>query len=561
MKARVRNIGVVNDITVETDPIAFLTGANAQGKSTMIEAIGSTLCGERVSRWGKTAKEIANAVRDGQKAGVIRIELPSGAITARYPEGTIETEGSVEYPSPFVIGLRHFSQVDKTSAVRALTEALGAEVDFEYLRTYFVDHDINEKSAAAVWAKLEERGHDWDAIQKEARDFGQQMKGQWQAITKSGGNYGVKKAQGWKPENYDPDLDPPKEQIDQEVADAKESLEKMVGNVAVSDDEIKRLKDKVGERDAVEKDLEEAKAELATKTEEVEAAEKHRATIGSHKALEDFPKCPHCNELIYINKPEPHITTIEKPPEGLLKRGSKELSERQSQIAKADGSLSRLRGERGALEQRINRNQATLEECKQASKKLAQVEVVGERQQGDLAAARQRYDAAIAKQTDCNRYREAEGKRKKIENNAKIQAALSPEGVRQKKTKEAIEAFNEELSNASAAVGLSWPVQIDEGVNITIGEHPYSVCAESWQWRADFLISFVLAQRNKAPAIVVDRLDLLQQQDRGHILKAIRDAGIPAVVAMMAGRRDKVPDVERAKLAKLYWIEDGMANA
>ena len=76
-------------------------------------------------------------------------------------------------------------------------------------------------------------------------------------------------------------------------------------------------------------------------------------------------------------------------------------------------------------------------------------------------------------------------------------------------------------------------------------------------------MTLAIAKAEGAKLLLVDRLDVLVADLRATVLKALRAAGIPAVVAMSVPDKspERLPHLSKAGLGSVHWIEQGIVTA
>ena len=142
--------------------------------------------------------------------------------------------------------------------------------------------------------------------------------------------------------------------------------------------------------------------------------------------------------------------------------------------------------------------------------------------------------------------------------------ALAPDGVRKAAAKRGLEGLNRDLGRVSGTGGWAL-VALTEDMDLTMGGRPYHLLAESEQWRADATLMLVLAKREGAALVTLDRFDVLERSCRAGALKAVLDSGLPAIVAVTAPNKlpandpkGSLPQLKTAGFGACFWIEKGV---
>ena len=105
---------------------------------------------------------------------------------------------------------------------------------------------------------------------------------------------------------------------------------------------------------------------------------------------------------------------------------------------------------------------------------------------------------------------------------AEIVRAIGPQGVRSQMMEAGLKRLNTGL-DIIARVAL-WPlVQVTERGSVMWAQvRPIQLCSASEQWRAQAAIQLTLAAMTGSKAVVLDRADLLDADNRGGLVRAVK---------------------------------------
>lgn len=195
-KLDINNFQIIADMEVNlaSHPLHLFAAENRQGKSSVAEAVRYALLG-KPTRVEDKKTLLKMLVRDGAKAGAIRLEAGDSANSVELPKGVITDE----------IGSR-----DNVFLPYVLTPELFASVDAGKRRTFLFQLTELEAADDVLRRKLEKRKCDpekidhaialaragFDSAYEEVRKLVAANRAGWKAIT--GEAYGSNKAEEWQ---------------------------------------------------------------------------------------------------------------------------------------------------------------------------------------------------------------------------------------------------------------------------------------------------------------------------------------------------------------------------
>jgi len=132
---------------------------------------------------------------------------------------------------------------------------------------------------------------------------------------------------------------------------------------------------------------------------------------------------------------------------------------------------------------------------------------------------------------------------------------LAPDGIPGQIISDKLKPMNNRLRET--AMKTTWDqVTIGATMDITIGTLPYTLCSESAQWRAQAAIAEAISYISEIGIICLDRIDVLDLQNRTRLLKWIHSVCTDHKTILLFGTLKEAP----AKLPPtigLHWLEAG----
>ena len=212
MQAEIRNYRAISRARVSANPVALVAGQNAQGKSSVLEAVAAALAQEPVPFLEPSGsggyrralkKEAARAlVNDGAKSGSAVIRGDGGESKVNWPGlSRADNDGAGPRASVYAAGLLDIPALPDAARRAALWSLLRPDVGWAQVEA--AAPMAADDSAAPVREAFEASG--WDAAEKEARELASRARGRWESRT--GERFGSAKAPAWRPAGYPVELD------------------------------------------------------------------------------------------------------------------------------------------------------------------------------------------------------------------------------------------------------------------------------------------------------------------------------------------------------------------
>jgi len=132
---------------------------------------------------------------------------------------------------------------------------------------------------------------------------------------------------------------------------------------------------------------------------------------------------------------------------------------------------------------------------------------------------------------------------------------LAPDGIPGQIISDKLKPMNNRLRET--AMKTTWEqVTISPIMEIMIGTLPYSLCSESSQWRAQAAIAEAISYIAKIGIICLDRLDVLDLQNRSRLLKWIHSVATDHKTILLFGTLKEAPP-RLPNTIGLHWLQDG----
>lgn len=550
MQITIRDFMGCERADVSVSPIALIGGHNAQGKSSICRAAAYALSGQPVPA-GMTKASAGALVRVGAAKATVAVATDNGSVSVIYPKALLESEGQVSpWASVWATGLRAITDLPEKERVEILRELIGAQPTEKDFQDAVADAGIDAKHMQPLWELIAVNG--WDAAHKRAQDKGREIKAQWEYAT--GEKYGEKKAESWLPHNWSSAIENASfDALQAIVTGAKADLEGIIASQAVAEEKVAVLRDTAAKAD----DL---MAQGKAASEALKAAE---TTFASAKAaLDEMPtgqqrkplQCPHCAAGVFYNKTLQGESLVKA--EGLIP-DDEIAAQREAYKAAAD-KVAELKAALDAARGKYETLRVEYKQALDAAEKLAALPQ-GTATQADIDRAR---EALRVAENDLKAFQQkTEGDRlhRGVQDNQRIIDMLAPDGVRRVVLVRALEAFNKELDAIAKACGWS-RVEITPDLDVEYAGRVYFLLSESEQFRTRVTLQLAIARRDGSAAVVIDGADVLDAAGRGGLFRALNSLRIPAMVGMMANKREALPDLATMSAGKTYWIEKGILN-
>lgn len=552
MQAEIRDYRGCGRASLVLDPIALVAGRNAQGKSSIAQAVGAVLAGQVLPVAGITKAHAAELVKTGAEAGYAAIGNESGQARIDWPLCQARSKGEPPKASLHAAGLISVADASAKDRARIFGSYLKADPDRADLAAAMADLGLDDAVATAIWKLIDGQG--WDGAHQVRRDRGVELKTEWRKV--AGQQWGSRIGASWRPAGLELDDEAAGENdLLADLARAKEAHTKAVGAAAVSAAERERLAAAAAKLEPA-KDLllgaEQYAEGVAGRLDEARAA---RQALPPATADEGMP-CPHCGAFVVLRRVNLAEIRLEAAGETIA---ASELKKRRLAIGDADGNVAHLEGELGEANRAVDTTRHALQNAAEADNYLKAMPpaVVGG---ADVSAAQAELERAEKVLAGWRAKREADDLHERIASNEAVLALLAADGLRARKLARVLDLFNGTLGALSAAAGWrAVGLQIADMMPAYAGR-PYALCSTSEQYRVRAVLAVAMAQIDASAMVVLDAADVLDAPTREGLFALLADAQMPALVCMTLSRKQQVPDLAALGLGASYWVEGGIAE-
>lgn len=524
----------------------LVCGPNGAGKSSLLDAIRFAITGNMPRGLSARGEQRRAAITEGASTGYAEVTADGYTARRAIASGTLTGDGLPAYTGLDVaLDPQRFAAMPDDARRRLLFELMDVKADRETVTRVMKDEDVPDAIIERAFVLL--RGG-FDAAVSEANTQASEARGAWKAIT--GEAYGTQKAAKWRPT------------LETE-APSDEDLAKAERLVAAANDRVSYLMDLAGrvraalppERLA---DLQAQADDLAAATEDEQRAEREAqqaaealAELTARARAPETLTCPCCSASLAFEDralvESSGAAAIARPTEEELQAAKRQDHAARQALAEARGRITAAAGAARSLEtaptvtQEQRDEAATLEEARHvlglhqaAHASLLQARTLHE--QADMLA-----NKALAAHQEVLGW-------------LKVKELCAPSGIPAILIARALDPFNSMARAYAADAGFA-PAQVERDLSLTYAGRPYALCSESEQWRADALFALVVARLSGAKAVLLDRFDVLQPDDRGRVLDWLSDpSGSMMDTVILAGTLSKRPEADM--LLDVLWMGD-----
>lgn len=544
-------------------PIGLCSGQNSMGKSSVAQAVAAALTGGAIeASFDLRKSDIKHLIRDGSQKATVTLTAADGSqAVMSYPDGRLETKGNhAPQASIYAAGLASLATASLKERPKLLSAYVKADPSEADLLAELGD-EFDAETVTACWSAIEKNG--WDKTFEVAEERRARARSAWEGIT--GESFGSAKIKSWRPEGWTDDMfaEIGIDQLEAKAKEAKTALEAAIGNEAVSTAEVARLQTAADEHADRTVAVEEARETFAKLSQELE--EKKQAAVTMPLPVLPADKrgepCPHCQKLISLHSVGGKITLIKTPENAVI--DEEENKKRRMAKAGIDGEIAGLAPKVSQAQRDLNAAITKLEEAEGA---LAQLDLgagSGDRVSADVVArARTNLAEAEAELVMAKKYAQASEAAERWQANDRFVTVLSagPGGLRTKKLVEATVAFNTVVLAPLCEIAEWARVEITEDFRVTVNGRVYSLLADSDQMRARIILQIAMAKLDGSAMIVIDRAEALDSANKLALVNLLIEAEIPALICMVAGKPEQVPDLASADCGTTLWVSDGIAR-
>ncbi len=316
----------------------------------------------------------------------------------------------------------------------------------------------------------------------------------------------------------------------------------MIAVTAIDDAERDRLHEIASELPARE-DAERIAAAAKTSALNAGAAVKAELQTLRDPSAVKAHACPHCAGLLSI------VGGDIKPLTPITEEDSTKWQDAQSRLASARTAYE-------SADEQSKVASTTLASARDAAGKLAKLGS-GNASIEQVNAARESVQSAQFRLDAFSKKSKADRLQNSILQNAVIVTALDVTGIRQSVLHSRIQTF---LTDSVAPISTlaQWQnIGIESDMSLSYGARAWSLLSESERYCIRVVLQLAVAKLQGAHAVIIDAADILDKAGRNGLIRAVRDAEIPAVICMTIATPLEVPDLATAGIGESFWIHDG----
>ena len=566
LTATIENYRGIQSATIDIDGLTLISGPNAAGKTSVVQAVAAALTGRAIPVAGLRKSDAGTLVRSGAASGSVTLTSEEGSVTVKWPSCKIESDGQPPAATAYATGAAHLLDHKTGERAQVLQRYLQAEPTREQL-----GEALDFLSAEAVdrlWQKIDTNRtpetSGWDIAHDDAKDKGARLKGQWEHATGER-QYGARKAASWVPDQWEEDLaDASEESLTDTLSREREYLDGLISAQAVSEDRRAQLQEKAGQ-------IEELHGEISHADRTVEVAE--RSLEANRKAYEEARakadaggkirlSCAHCGEenlLQWKDDPKGRNYWLQLPPTSSDgadgQKAKSEATRLEMEVKAAETELDRARTDARRKRDRL----AEAEKAKAELDELPAQENTADA--NEIERGRERVRRAEARLGAFKVEREARRLHQAVQDNQRIVDTLAPDGLRARTLQDAVGRFVRERVQPFIDAAGWRPVTIGDDFVPAYGDRPYGLLSESEQYRVRVAIQAAMAALDGSRLVIVDGAEVLDRKGRNGLARALLKHPTPALVAMTTEDVDRnpPPDLAAKGAGRTYWIADGIA--
>lgn len=558
----VRNFRGVKQADFACAPLAWISGLNSMGKSSIAQAVAAALTGGAIEASFELKKaDIKDLIRDGSQKATVKLSVDGGEVVMTYPEGRLEVAGpNAPTASIYAAGLESLATTPLKERPKLLSAYIKADPSETDLLAELGD-EFDTDIVKACWAAIQKNG--WDKTLENTEHRRTNARAAWEQVT--GESFGSSKIKSWRPQGWTDDIfaSADIEQLEEEVREAKATLETAIGNQAVDAAEMSRLQAAADEHADRTVAAERAREILAALNDELDKAKQEainmpRAVDAQHQ---QGMLCPHCSKSVSLHSSNGKVELVPTAPPQQI--NDAENKERRLAKAAIDGKISNLTPRVSQAQRDLNAAAARLEEAEGA---LAQLELgagAGDKVSGEVVVRARTHLADVETGlVMARKYAQATEAAERWQANDRFVSVLSagPSGLRTKKLVEAIAAFNSAVLSPLCDIAEWATVEVTEDFRVTVAGRVYSLLADSDQMRARIILQIAMAKLDGSAMVVIDRAEALDSANKLALVNLLMESEMPALVCMVAGKPEQVPDLSKADCGITMWVQDGIAK-
>lgn len=555
--------GCVSAELTLTPGIHLVFGNNEAGKSSLLQAIGYTATGAKLSTEEKRA---------WARGGKTEVTIADGddTLTRTLPSDKRVTVGFDATCSEICAGLVKLTEIDQKKRQPILAQHLKSKPTAKQLYNFLKPHGFTEDETDKIYDEIQKSGADgWNVRLDAAKELAQKLKGQWQeaAAPCERINFGIDQSKDWIPPGWEKELaGASRDSLERKVTDAKDDLEIKLQSKAVEAEEVARLQELWLGREETDKEHEAAIAELSEAEATLKLAREQLAALPQPKpkkppaAKEPVYHCAHCGKE-NIKRGE----KLYKPEEAAPPEPEEEEEDTEAILAALKAQKEKI----FTCSQKVDNCREKVVELRVKSKEQAKahaawIELVkkeGGSTEEEIEQARELVRVSEQRLKIFTAWKRTEQLYKDLVKQLQLIEALKPEGVRQIALKEAIDHFNRKVLKPICEIAGWGIVELHTDMDITYDGASLLQLSESQLCRVNVTFQFAFASLDHSWIVLIDRLDVYDRERRGQLVSLLEEVQVSVVCTRMVDSKDDAFDISEDGLGRSYWIERGYLEA
>lgn len=563
MKIEVRAMAGIERADLEFEKVALIVGPTGAGKTSIADAARAAVTNDWHIR-GITAKSrLSGVVHAGYDSASAKIVKGEAFAQIQFPSTEYETGAGTDgalFSHEVAAGLANPLAEDMRKRAQFFIDILAAHPTEKDVMIALEDAGLTRQQGSRVWKRINESN--FDDAHKYYATRATELKGQWEGIAKD--RWGSRKGENYLPDGWDETLsDASKQSLEKEIADAKQGLEELIADSAVSEERRNQLQEQADRLDNLEKQLKKLKKASAEQHEKTDVAEGSLAELPEPVKTVPTVDCPHCGATSYVDVSSGEFTLLADNPEPVSEDDNKQRIAAQEQ---AREDLAAHRKALNEAENQVTQCEQLIRTAEAAADQLAGLPPAKEQSETQINAAREAVATATSRMAKFTQKKDADIVHKSILLNLTAVEELKPEGVRRRKLSDALEEFNK---TAMTTLNKNIPGYrcffnigtLEPMVETPRGVRHYNLLSRGEKLIFESVFQFAVAAKDGSSLVIIDDADAVTGDLRAGLVKMALAAETPSLICMAVKAREQVPDLSKTKKGRTYWVADKTAIA